>query len=82
MSADSDKPTVQPPPPREELTAQLRQLEEFVTRAQSQGEQMPPEAVEMIARLRDIMQALDALSASFGDVQSPPASVDPKREPT
>ena len=80
MSADSDKPTL--PPPREELAAQLRQLEEFVTRAELQGEQMPPEAVEMIARLRDIMQALDGLAASFGDVQPPPTSADPKREPT
>jgi hypothetical protein len=28
---------------------------------------MPAEAVEMIARLREIMEALDGLSASMGD---------------
>lgn len=80
MSAESGKPSV--PPPREELAAQLRQLEEFVARTELQGDEMPPEATEMIARLRDIMQALDGLSASFSDAQSLPTSVDPKREPT
>jgi hypothetical protein len=80
VSAESGEPTVTPP--REELATQLRQLEEFVARTESQGDEMPPEAAEMVARLREIMQALDGLSASFGDVQSPPMSNNTKREPT
>jgi hypothetical protein len=49
------------------LAQQLRQLEEFVARTESDGEDMPAEAVEMIARLREIMEALDGLSASMGE---------------
>ena len=50
---------------REGLTAQLRQLEEFVARTESSGDELPPEAVEMIARLREIVQALDGLTSSM-----------------
>ncbi|MEP6731979.1 MAG: hypothetical protein ABJE10_15135 [bacterium] len=60
--------------PREGLAEQLRQLEEFIARTEAQGGTLPPEAVDMIARLREIMDALDGLSASFGDDLSQAAS--------
>ena len=65
MTAEGDTTGV--PSPREGLAEQLRQLEDFVTRTESEGSEMPPEAVEMIARLREIMEALDGLSASMGE---------------
>ena len=68
------------PSPREGLAAQLRQLEEFVARAESQDGELPPEGMEMIARLREIMQALDGLSASFGE-ELLPAKEAPAHEP-
>lgn len=52
---------------RADLAAQLRQLEAFAARSVSAGEELPPQAVEMIARLREIVQALDGLAASMGD---------------
>ena len=51
--------------PRDGLATQLRQLEDFVARAESDGEELPPAALEMIARLREIMQALDGLSSTL-----------------
>ena len=63
MSADEGTGAVSP---REGLAEQLRQLEDFVARAESQGEELPPEAAEMIARLKEIMQALDGLTSSMG----------------
>jgi len=50
---------------REGLASQLRELEAFVGRAAAKGEELPPEALEMIQRLREIVQALDALTASL-----------------
>ena len=47
------------------LAAQLRQLEAFAARSVSAGEELPPQAKEMIARLREIVQALDGLAASM-----------------
>ena len=67
MIADDSTHDAPASSPREGLAEQLRHLEEFVTQATVQGEEMPPEAVEMIARLREIMAALDGLSASLGD---------------
>jgi hypothetical protein len=67
MIAEGDMGDAPIPSPREGLAQQLRQLEDFVTRTESEGGQMPAEAVEMIARLREIMEALDGLSASMGD---------------
>ena len=58
--------------PRDGLAAQLRQLEDFVARSESAGDTLPPEAVVMVARLREIMQALDGLSTSFGGLNVPP----------
>ncbi|MEO8623422.1 MAG: hypothetical protein ABI625_20265 [bacterium] len=63
MSTDETAPRTTTP--RDGLAAQLRQLEDFVARAESEGDELPPEAVEMVARLREIMQALDGLSISF-----------------
>lgn len=53
--------------PREGLMAHLRQLESFVEDSKSSGEEIPPEAAEMIARLREIMLALDGLASSMGE---------------
>ncbi|HUQ46051.1 MAG TPA: hypothetical protein VM033_05335 [Gemmatimonadaceae bacterium] len=49
---------------REGLAAHLRDLEAFVARSEAEGEALPPEATEMIARLREIMRALDGLTSS------------------
>jgi len=49
------------------LATQLRQLEAFVARSEAEGEVLPPEAAEMIARLREIVQALDGLTASMAE---------------
>jgi hypothetical protein len=47
------------------LLAQLRQLEDFAARTTSEGDTLPPQATEMIAHLREIVQALDGLTASL-----------------
>ena len=60
--------------PRDGLATQLRQLEDFVARAESDGEELPPAALEMIARLREIMQALDGLSSTLGATSAAPAA--------
>jgi uncharacterized membrane protein YccC len=57
-----------PGAPRDGLAEQLRQLEAFVARAHSEGEELPPEATEMVERLQEIMRALDALSSSLGEL--------------
>ena len=65
--------------PRDGLAAQLRQLEEFVARVETEGGELPPEATEMVSRLREIMQALDGLTSSLEglDAGAPPAPADP-----
>jgi hypothetical protein len=73
MSAETGTSGSPAPSPRDGLAQQLRQLEDFVAETESQGGEMPPEAVEMIARLREIMDALDGLSASFGDLSQAPS---------
>ncbi|MEO7458253.1 MAG: hypothetical protein ABIY52_18485 [Gemmatimonadaceae bacterium] len=61
------------PSPREGLSDHLRQLEEFVERAETDGSDVPVEAAEMIARLREIILALDGLTASMdGGAAAPP----------
>lgn len=52
---------------RDGLAAQLRDLEAFVARSDAAGDPLPPEAREMIERLREIVAALDGLTASLGD---------------
>jgi hypothetical protein len=48
------------------LAAQLKELEAFVAKSEAQGEELPPEAHEMIERLREIVRALDGLTSSLG----------------
>ncbi len=50
---------------RDGLVSQLRELEAFVARADAEGDELPPEAVEMMARLKEVVHALDGLTASF-----------------
>jgi hypothetical protein len=50
---------------REAFAEQLRQLESFIASASAEGEQLPPEAVEMVARLREVVLALDGLTSSL-----------------
>ena len=52
---------------RQDLALKLQQLEEFVARADSSGEEMPPEAVEVVNHLREIMRALDGLTKEVGN---------------
>jgi hypothetical protein len=47
------------------LLAQLRQLEDFAARTVREGDTLPPQATEMILHLREIVQALDGLTASM-----------------
>jgi len=49
------------------LLAQLRQLEDFAARTVREGDALPPQATEMILHLREIVQALDGLTASMTD---------------
>jgi hypothetical protein len=59
------------------LTAQLRELEAFVARSDARGDELPPEAIEMIARLREIVQALDGLTSSMAEAPPPRDDVPP-----
>lgn len=49
------------------LLAQLRQLEDFAARTVAEGDALPPQATEMILHLREIVEALDGLTASMGE---------------
>jgi hypothetical protein len=49
------------------LATQLRELEEFVARSDAAGEPLPPEALEMVSRLREIVTALDSLTSSLDE---------------
>ena len=51
---------------REGLAAQLKELEAFVARSGEEGEELPPAVTEMVARLREIVAALDGLTSSLG----------------
>jgi hypothetical protein len=50
---------------RDGLASQLRELEAFVAKADAEGESLPPEAKEMIERLREVVRALDGLTSSL-----------------
>ena len=52
---------------REGLVSQLRELEAFVQSYADAGEALPPEATEMVERLREIVRALDALTSSLNE---------------
>lgn len=50
---------------RAELASQLRELEAFVAQSEENGEALPPAAVAMIERLREIVRAIDGLTSSL-----------------
>ncbi len=60
--------------PLDGLTAQLGELEAFVARAEEDGEAIPEEAVEMMVRLREIVAALQGLTATMADDSAPPGT--------
>jgi hypothetical protein len=64
MSAGDEVPTAASTG-REGLATQLRELEDFVARSDAAGEPLPPEALEMVSRLREIVKALDGLTSSL-----------------
>ena len=66
---------------RDGLATQLRALEDFVARSESEGDALPPEATEMIARLREIVHALDGLSASIATERAKPEATEPPDAP-
>jgi ribosomal protein S18 acetylase RimI-like enzyme len=59
---------------RDGLATQLRELETYVADVEATGRTLPPEATEMIARLRELVRALDGLTASFAVTVSEVAS--------
>lgn len=59
------------------LVAQLRQLEAFAARTVAEGDALPPQATEMILHLREIVDALDGLTASMADPLPADASPHP-----
>ena len=63
MSANEELPTAAAG--RDGLAAQLRELEQFVARSEAAGESLPPEALEMVTRLREIVKALEGLTSSL-----------------
>jgi hypothetical protein len=67
---------------RDGLVEQLRQLEAFVARSEAGGEALPVEALQIIARLREIVQALDGLTASMAEREPPRAADDESPSPT
>jgi hypothetical protein len=52
---------------RSDLASQLRELEAFVAQSEAAGEALPPAAAEMVERLREIVRALDGLTASLDE---------------
>jgi hypothetical protein len=66
MSADDQVPSAAAAG-REGLAAQLRELEAFVARSDAEGDALPPEALEMVSRLREIVKALDGLTSSLDE---------------
>lgn len=54
------------PDPRHDLALKLREMEDFVARAQASGEEYPPQALELVKHLRDIVRALDGLTTEMG----------------
>jgi hypothetical protein len=52
------------------LVALLRQLVDFAARTVAEGEALPPQATEMILHLREIVNALDGLTATMNESAS------------
>lgn len=61
------------------LVAQLRQLEAFAARTVAEGDALPPQATEMILHLREIVDALDGLTASMTEQLPSDATPHPGR---
>jgi hypothetical protein len=72
MTEDDERDLSDAEAGRAGLAAQLRELEAFVARSDASGDELPPEAIEMIARLREIVQALDGLTSSMAEPPAPP----------
>ena len=49
----------------------VAELEAFIARTEAAGEPVPPEARAMLARLREVMAALQALRTSFEKGEEP-----------
>jgi hypothetical protein len=64
MSANEELPLAAG---RDGLAEQLRELEAFVAKSNADGEPLPTAALEMVERLRALLQALDGLTASLDD---------------
>ena len=47
----------------------VAELEAFIAKTEARGEAVPPEARAMLARLRELMDALKGLTASFEEQQ-------------
>ncbi len=45
----------------------VAELEAFIAQTEARGEHVPPEARVMLARLRELMAALQGLTASFDE---------------
>jgi glucose-6-phosphate 1-epimerase len=54
------------PDAREDFVRQLREIEAFIARAESTGDELPPEAVLVMTHLKEIMSALDGLTSELG----------------
>ena len=57
---------------REQLEGQVSHLQAFLDGAAARGEEVPPEARAMLDRLREIVVALDRLSASIAEARNDP----------
>jgi hypothetical protein len=61
---------------RQQLEGQVGQLQAFLDDAAARGEEVPPEASAMLDRLREIVTALDRLSASINDARGEGSAAD------
>ena len=64
----NDEPEARARPAQDErtdLAVQMERLEAYVADARARGEEIPPEAALMIARLRELIGALDDLTQSI-----------------
>lgn len=58
---------------REAFSASLAALQAEIAASEARGAPVPTEAREMVVRLREVVEALDGLTASIGDgARTPP----------
>ena len=72
MSANRDEPGPLATQ-RDQLEGQVAQLQAFLDAAAARGEDVPPEASAMLDRLREIVEAVDRLSASIAHGTTKPS---------